>query len=220
MDLNELFGPKYSAARLRDTSSGRGWQRLAAEVRSHPAGTLPARVASQTEVTVAISDGPGFVNWRRGSGQVECTRVLQGTTWLCPVSEETDETTFTDELPAMLHLFIPGQNFEPLADDSSPACFAQGCALRGGPGRSSDRADCAFRARGTACAQSGRASAGRCGSAGADCSHRALLWRRAPRCFGSPATGSWRPAHRSGARLHPRESRSRSRWTSWRRSRA
>lgn len=97
------------------SSDGRGWTGVAAELRAHPQGELPAIVPEQLEITLAIRRSPGAFVSRKGAGVRQHTRVEAGTLWLCPVGVGEDEIEIGAPLPEVLHVYLPTDRFEVLA---------------------------------------------------------------------------------------------------------
>lgn len=114
MNLYQHGALKFPNAGLLASSSGRGWQGVAAELRAHPAGNLPAVLPSQVEITLAIEGGNGAVS-RKGNGVRQVTRVEPGTLWLCPVGVGEDDTNISADLPEILHIYLSEENFQSLS---------------------------------------------------------------------------------------------------------
>ncbi|WP_207458263.1 AraC family transcriptional regulator [Azospirillum sp. SYSU D00513] len=98
------------------TSLGRGWNGVAAELRSHPAGDLPAILPTQMEVTLATRRSPGAFVRRKGAGLRQRSAVEQGAIWLCPVGVGEDEIGISAPLDEILHIYLPADRFDALAD--------------------------------------------------------------------------------------------------------
>lgn len=121
MNLLDHGERKFPQARLIESSSALGWQGIAAELRSHPAGDLPAFQARQLEVTLAIDGAPeGFVS-RKGDGLRQKTRVAPGTIWISPVGVSEDDIRISQPLSRILHLYLPSQPFDALAEQQGGA---------------------------------------------------------------------------------------------------
>lgn len=117
MDLRTHGPRKYQKSGLLLSSSGRGWASISAELRSHVKGVIPAIVPQQMEVVIAVNGrDDGFVT-RSGDGKLQTTRPTTGTIWLAPIGVGDDEIGITETLPELLHLYLPSQQFETLADD-------------------------------------------------------------------------------------------------------
>jgi AraC family transcriptional regulator len=120
--MNSLlqFGEtKFPNAGLLSCSRGRDWNGLAAELRTHPRGEIPAIRSQQMEITLATRNAPdGWVE-RRGAGSYQKTAVRHGTLWLCPIGVEEDSIRITAPLPEILHLYISRSQFEHLSEHAS-----------------------------------------------------------------------------------------------------
>ena len=98
---------KFPSATLLESSKPLGWSGIAAELRSHPKGDLPAFRAEQMEVTLAVQgQADAFVS-RSGDGARQETRVVQGCIWICPAGIEEDDIRITGPLPEILHIYLP-----------------------------------------------------------------------------------------------------------------
>lgn len=114
------FGEKkFPNAGLLACSRDRAWSGLAAELRFHPAGEIPAIRPEQLEITLATRNAlQGWVE-RRGAGLHQKTAVRHGTLWLCPIGVEEDSIRITAPLPEILHLYVPRSQFEHLSEHAS-----------------------------------------------------------------------------------------------------
>ncbi|MGU3362974.1 helix-turn-helix domain-containing protein [Methylobacterium sp. M6A4_1b] len=115
MDLHRHSTHKFPNAGLLASSGGRNWQGVAAELRSHPAGDLPAIVPTQMELTLATRTIPGAHVSRKGAGVRQCTAVQAGTIWLCPVGVGEDDINISAPLAEVLHIYLPAERFSALA---------------------------------------------------------------------------------------------------------
>ncbi|MFB0488671.1 AraC family transcriptional regulator [Methylobacterium sp. OAE515] len=111
MDLHQHGTLKFPNAGLHATSRNRGWQGIAAELRSHPAGNLPALVPTQLEITLATRRCAGAHVSRKGAGLRQTTAVEAGTVWLCPVGVGEDDTNISAPLTDILHIYLPADRF-------------------------------------------------------------------------------------------------------------
>ena len=116
MDLLRHGERKFPRAGVLASSVGRGWEGVAAELRSHPAGDLPAIVPEQMEITLALRRCEGALVSRKGAGQRQRTAVECGAIWLCPVGVGEDEINISAPLDDILHIYLPPQRFSGLAD--------------------------------------------------------------------------------------------------------
>jgi AraC family transcriptional regulator len=115
MDLHRHGAHKFPQAGLLASSGGRNWQGVAAELRSHPAGDLPAIVPTQMEITLATRSMPGAHVSRKGAGVRQRTAVETGTVWLCPVGVGEDDINISAPLTEVLHIYLPAERFSALA---------------------------------------------------------------------------------------------------------
>lgn len=116
MDLHGHGERKFPRAGLLASSAGRGWAGVAAELRAHPAGELPAIVPDQLEITIAARRSPGAFVSRKGAGQRQRSAVEQGAIWLCPVGIGEDEINISAPLDEILHIYLPAERFTSLAE--------------------------------------------------------------------------------------------------------
>ncbi|MBB3268691.1 AraC family transcriptional regulator [Azospirillum sp. OGB3] len=116
MNLHRHGAYKFPNAGLGATSLGRGWNGVAAELRSHPAGELPAIVPTQMEITLATRRSPGAFVRRKGAGVRQRSAVEQGAIWLCPVGVGEDEISISAPLEEILHIYLPASRFDALAE--------------------------------------------------------------------------------------------------------
>ncbi|HUD29209.1 MAG TPA: AraC family transcriptional regulator [Novosphingobium sp.] len=100
-------------------SSGRGWLSLAAELRAHAPGEIPAICPDQMEITLAIRGNQDAMVERRGNGRFQSTAVRAGTLWFCPIGVQEDSIRITAPLDEILHLYIPRSQFERMNDLAS-----------------------------------------------------------------------------------------------------
>lgn len=116
MDLHRHGSRKFPNAGLLASSRERAWSGVAAELRSHPGGDLPAMVPTQMEVTLATRRCPGAFVSRKGAGIRQRTAVEAGTIWLCPVGVGEDDINISAPLEDVLHIYLPSDRFASLAD--------------------------------------------------------------------------------------------------------
>ena len=107
---------KFPNASLTLTSANRGWCGIAAELRRHPAGELPPFTPAHMEVTLAVKDARDSRVGRRGGGIWQDTPARMGTLWLCPIGVHEDGIRITDEIPEVLHIYLPAEQFTALSE--------------------------------------------------------------------------------------------------------
>jgi AraC family transcriptional regulator len=106
---------KYPRSKLLLSSANRGWDTLSAELRSHSAGRIVSIEQQSVEVVIALAGTDGPVT-RIGAGRQEQTRPDAGTVWLVPTGVGPEEIVITTPMPRTLHLYMPMQQFDSLAD--------------------------------------------------------------------------------------------------------
>jgi AraC family transcriptional regulator len=106
---------KYPRSRLLLSSADRGWTTLSAELRYHSAGRIVSIEQQSVEVVIALAGTDGPVT-RIGAGRQEQTRPDAGTIWLVPTGIGLEEIVISAPMPKTLHLFLPIQQFDALAD--------------------------------------------------------------------------------------------------------
>lgn len=106
---------KYPRSKLLLSSADRGWNTLSAELRSHSAGRIVSAEQQSVEVVIALARTEGPVI-RTGAGLQQQTRPDAGTIWLVPTGVGPEEIIITTPMPSTLHLFLPVQQFDVLAD--------------------------------------------------------------------------------------------------------
>lgn len=116
MDLHSHGAFKFPKAGLVASSQERGWSGVAAELRCHPPGELPAIVPTQMEITIATRRSPGAYVSRKGAGQRQRTAVEAGTVWFCPVGVAEDDIVISGALHDILHVYLPVERFAHMAD--------------------------------------------------------------------------------------------------------
>ena len=116
MDLHRHGEFKFPNADLIASSRGRGWSGVAAELRCHASGDVPAILPTQMEITIATRRSPGAVVSRKGAGLRQRTPVEEGTIWFCPSGVGEDEISISGPLLDILHIYLPDDRFAYLAE--------------------------------------------------------------------------------------------------------
>lgn len=119
MNLLQHGEKKFQSASVLASSSGLGWNGIAAELRAHPTCELPPFRSEHLELTVAIQGNPRAVVSRRGGGTRQETRVMPGTVWICPSGVDEDDIAITGPLPRILHIYLPGVDTMARATDGA-----------------------------------------------------------------------------------------------------
>jgi AraC-like DNA-binding protein len=105
------FWQSHGPTKLLSSSINRGWSGLSAEMRAHGKSVVPWRgTQSDTEVCVDIS-GNGSLVTRRASGIADQTVTRCGTVWLCPPGWREGSIDIADDLPEVMHIYLPPGQF-------------------------------------------------------------------------------------------------------------
>lgn len=102
---------KFRDASLLATSSDRPWTLLAAEIRSHGAGEIGAFTPQNAEITQILREDRIATSVRASGGVRQEVAARLGTTWLCPSGIREEATRLTDDIPRVLHVYIPRHSF-------------------------------------------------------------------------------------------------------------
>jgi AraC family transcriptional regulator len=107
-DLWHEEGP----TKLLSSSANRGWSRLSAEVWAHGKGLIPWRgTPTDIELCVGIRGGIGSVITRRAAGILDQVVARRNMVWLCPPGWEQGSVEFSDNLPEVMHIYLPAAQF-------------------------------------------------------------------------------------------------------------
>lgn len=118
MDLLKHGERKFPEARMIASSGGLGWQGIAAELRSHPAGDLPAIQPEQIEITLAVAGERDALVSRKGAGLRQQTPVVPGAIWICPTGVSEDDIRITRTLSRILHIYLPSPVVTSASDEA------------------------------------------------------------------------------------------------------
>ena len=104
--LLALAGAKYGGepGQLLQSSAGRNWSDIFAELRFHQEGHLDSFVQQTVEVAVQIR-GSGTVK-RRGDGQLQKIESGSGAAWLCPLGIPVDFLELSSGISETIHLYL------------------------------------------------------------------------------------------------------------------
>jgi AraC family transcriptional regulator len=109
---------KFSGgSRLLLSSVDRGWESIAADLRSHLECEVASFKPNYTEVAISMHGCSGLVR-RRGVGEQHAIHARPGTIFLAPAGVE-EEISIADVHEQVLHLYIPQQTFNSLASDDT-----------------------------------------------------------------------------------------------------
>jgi AraC family transcriptional regulator len=110
---------KYPVSELLDSSAGRGWRGIQAELRSHVPSSAGIAQTTQTEVTIAVAgSADGYVTCR-GAGMRQRVVPVDGMIWLVPPGVDDIDIHIARAVPQVLHLFLPTDPFARLAEEHS-----------------------------------------------------------------------------------------------------
>jgi len=115
-DLMTVLGhgaARFPSSRLLESSVERGWSKLFAERRAHPAGTLSSFTPPYTEVALLVR-GVATVT-RQANGMNQQTLAHPGTIWLSPAGLKEDFSVISSDIAEVAHLYLPAKPFEVLA---------------------------------------------------------------------------------------------------------
>lgn len=116
--LEQSHAPaRHARSRLLMSSEGRRWRGIAAELRYHPAGTIPSCTFSVTEITVRMRSRSSIT--RRAGGKVEHFVGSPGSIGLCPAGVREDYAEVVLDIPEILHIYLPANPFIALAKHTS-----------------------------------------------------------------------------------------------------
>jgi AraC family transcriptional regulator len=117
--LERFGGLKFPNAGLLASSGELAWTGIAAELRAHPAGEIPAICPNHMEITLAVDGVAGGAVERRGNGRFQRTPVRGGTLWFCPIGVREDSIRITAPLPRILHVYLPKDQFARISQNTS-----------------------------------------------------------------------------------------------------
>jgi AraC family transcriptional regulator len=107
------FWQSHGPAKLLLSSTNRGWSALSAEVRAHGKSVIPWR-GTQSDIEVCVDiRGNGSVVTRRASGIVDRVVTRRDTTWLTPAGWREGSIDIADDLPEIMHIYLPPSQFSP-----------------------------------------------------------------------------------------------------------
>jgi AraC family transcriptional regulator len=129
--LEPNHGPiRHARAPLLASSEGRGWRGIAAELRYHPAGTLPPCTFSVTEIAVLMRSQSAVT--RKSGKRVENFIASAGTIGLSPTGVHEDSVEVASDLTEILHIYLPANPFIALAKHTSQTYDASVVDYRAG----------------------------------------------------------------------------------------
>ena len=110
---------KFPNAGLLQSSAGRQWTGMSAEIRAHPAGELAPIQPAQMEITIALRGNDRSTVFRRGGGIAQQTRARSGTMWFCPIGVAEDDIRIDATIPEVLHIYLQRDQFAELSRETS-----------------------------------------------------------------------------------------------------
>jgi AraC family transcriptional regulator len=102
---------KFKDAGLLATSANRPWSTMSAELRSHGAGEIGAFVPQNAEITMIVRSKTPAVSSRSSGGVKQIVPARPNTTWLCPAGICEEATRLSDDIPEVLHVYLPQHAF-------------------------------------------------------------------------------------------------------------
>jgi AraC family transcriptional regulator len=128
---------KFTDARLIATSAKRPWSLLSAELRSHPVGEIGAFTPQNAEITQTVRDTNRAYSIRASGGVRQEVFAIPDTIWLCPAGLCEEATRLSDDMPEVLHVYLPPHSFLGASSESHPDFRAQDLRYQSGPGNPS-----------------------------------------------------------------------------------
>ena len=108
---------KFTAAALLASSAGRGWSKLAVDVRSHVAGPIPAFITEATELTLIVrGEGAAMVH-RAAHGVRQKAPAVRGTSFIIPTATHEEATFLTDDIAEVMHIYLSPTLFHDLSTE-------------------------------------------------------------------------------------------------------
>jgi AraC family transcriptional regulator len=111
---------KFTDARLIATSANRPWSRLSAELRSHSVGEIGAFTPQNAEITQIVGDTGSAYSVRSSGGVRQQVTANPGTFWLCPAGICEEATRLSNDMPEVLHVFLPPHSFVGAMSETHP----------------------------------------------------------------------------------------------------
>ena len=107
------FWQGHGQTKLLLSSKDRGWSGLSAELRAHGKSEIPWGASlSDTEIFVDIR-GNGSPVTRRASGIEDRHVTRLGTVWLSPAGWREGSIDVAQDLPEIMHIYLPPSQFAP-----------------------------------------------------------------------------------------------------------
>lgn len=112
--LHEFGARKFRQGGLLADSHDRPWQNLCAELRSHTQGEILPPPPTQLEVTMIVRGSASVVRRRTESWQQTVAR--DRTLWFCPIGVQEEEIDLSADIPEVLHIYLPRDQFAMLSE--------------------------------------------------------------------------------------------------------
>jgi AraC family transcriptional regulator len=107
------FWQSHGPTKLLLSSKNHGWSCLTAEVRAHGKSVIPW-LGTQSGIRVCVDiRGNGSLVTRRASGILDPTVTRRDTVWLTPPDWHEGSIEIADDLPEMVHIYLPPSQFTP-----------------------------------------------------------------------------------------------------------
>jgi AraC family transcriptional regulator len=123
---------KFTDASLIATSAYRPWSLISAELRSHKVGEIGAFTPQNAEITQIVGDTSQAYSVRCSGGVREEVVAMPGTIWLCPAGICEEATRLSDDMPEVLHVYLPPHSFLGLIGDNHTDFRAQDLRYQSG----------------------------------------------------------------------------------------
>lgn len=107
--LREFGARKFQRTGLLAASHDRPWRNLCAELRSHTPGEIVPPEPTQLEVTMIVRGSACVVRRRTGRWQQNVAR--DRTVWFCPIGVQEEEINLSADIPEVLHVYLPRDQF-------------------------------------------------------------------------------------------------------------
>ncbi len=116
---------KFADASLIETSTHRPWSLIAAELRSHRIGEIGAFTPQNAEITQIIQDTHAAYSVRSSGGVRQQVTAIPSTIWLCPAGICEEATRLSNDMPEVLHVYLPPHSFMHLIRENNTDFRAQ-----------------------------------------------------------------------------------------------
>ena len=108
---------KFTEAALLASSAGRRWTKLAADVRRHVAGPIPAFITEATELTLILRGERAATVHRAAHGVRQNAPAIRGTSFIIPIATHEEATFLTDDIDEVMHIYLSPELFQDIAEE-------------------------------------------------------------------------------------------------------